>query len=207
MAREPQKTDSQKAIEEAAKVRDEAKQQEAQASESIREANTEATKSSSSTEPTKTGSPLGPNTEPAPLIIQTDKLLKDANVDPRGDNRPGVIPNQPLQQGIDPVTNLREDLVDKETLTPKAIAAMPGGVMNEPVLGEPLKASEGGGGRKMKMVLDADYWPMQKPEEWSDEDKKNRDYRVASGQTVELPEEEALRLLDRRLAHRADARA
>lgn len=153
----------------------------------------------------ETNTPLGPGTSEAPLVIKTNELIADANVDPRGDNRPGVIPDQPLQEGIDAVTNLREDLVDPETHIPRPASEWPTGVMNPPVSGAP-KLEGKSSGSKMAIRLTADYWPATKPDDWSDEDKANREYRVKSGETVELPEEEGLRLLDQRLGHRANPR-
>lgn len=156
----------------------------------------------------ETDTPLGPGTSDAPLVIKTNELLKDANVDPRGDNRPGVLPDQPLQEGIDPITNLREDLVDQETLTPKAVTSQPTGILNEPVLaqggGEAGKKSSS---RKVKMRAVSDIWPREKPAEWSDDDKANREYRIRAGEEVELPEDEAMDRMEAGSAVRADRRA
>lgn len=135
-----------------------------------------------------------------PPVIDTSKLV-DAKPDPRGDNRPGVYPDAP-QPGIDPVTNLREDLVDPETRLPKPVGDLPAEPLN-PAPGDVPKSAKAGApkGRKIKMIVERDYWRRPGP----DEDPAG-EYRVKSGETVELPEEEAMDLMEAGTAKRADRR-
>lgn len=151
-----------------------------------------------------TGTPLGPKTGDAPLVIKTNEILKDAKTDPRGDNRPGVLPDQPAQEGIDPVTNLREDLVDKETLTPKAITAAPTEPLNPAVQPKsPDSKAKGGSTRKVRMRVISDIWPRDKPEGWPED----REYRVRANEEVDLPEDEAMDRMEAGTAVRAEKKS
>lgn len=137
-----------------------------------------------------------------PPIIDTSKLV-DAKPDPRGDNRPGVYPDAP-QSGIDPITNLREDLVDPETRLPKPVGDLPAEPLNpapgdvhegESETGElPARVPAG----KMRMVAVSDIWPTEKPKGWPED----REYRIKSGETVDLPRKEALRRMEAGTAKR-----
>lgn len=133
-----------------------------------------------------------------PPIIDTSKLV-GATPDPRGDNRPGVYPDAP-QPGIDPITNLREDLVDPETHLPKPVNEVPAGPLN-PAPGDVPK-SAAPKGRKIRMLMERDYWPRTRPD-----DAPEGEYRVKSGETVELPEEEAMDVMEAGTGRRADRRA
>lgn len=135
-----------------------------------------------------------------PPIIDTSKLV-DAKPDPRGDNRPGVYPDAP-QPGIDPITNLREDLVDPETRLPKPVGDLPAEPLNPPPGDVPKPAKTAAPkGRKIKMVMERDYWPRTRPD-----DAPEGEYRVKAGETVELPEEEAMDVMESGTAKRADRR-
>lgn len=135
-----------------------------------------------------------------PPVIDTSKLVK-AEPDPRGDNRPGVYPDAP-QPGIDPITNLREDLVDPETRLPKPVGDLPAEPLNPAPADVPKPANRAAPkGRKIKMVVERDYWRRPGP----DEDPAG-EYRVRTGEEVELPEEEAMDLMEAGTAKRADRR-
>ena len=136
-----------------------------------------------------------------PPIIDTSKLV-DAKPDPRGDNRPGVYPDAP-QPGIDPVTNLREDLVDPETRLPKPVGDLPAEPLN-PAPGDVPKPARSAApkGRKIKMIAVADIWPHSRPADWPE----GEEYRVKAGEEVELPEEEAMDRMEAGTAKRADRR-
>ncbi len=152
--------------------------------------------------------PIAPEAEKAAAqvpVIDTAKL-SNASQDPRGENRPGVLPD-PLQDDIDPITNLRRSQLDPETGTPLPSVQQPR--LLNPAPGDNPKAGRAKPpkGRMVKMRAVSDIWPHNKPDDWSDEDKANREYRIPAGQEVELPEEEAMDRMEAGTAVRADRRA
>lgn len=144
----------------------------------------------------------GPKTKGNPPILDTTKITGGTD-DPRGDNRPGVLPDPP-QDGIDPVTNLREDLVDKSTGTPKPVTEWPTDPLNQHPAdaGRPAASTEAPKGRMIKMIMDRDYWPRTRPADFDGDE-----YRVKAGEEVELPEEEAMDVMESGIGHRANRRA
>lgn len=136
-----------------------------------------------------------------PPIIDTSKLVK-AEPDPRGDNRPGVYPDAP-QPGIDPITNLREDLVNPETRLPKPVGDLPAEPLNPAPADVPRQAAtKKPKGKMVRMIAVADIWPHNKPDGYADD----QEYRVKAGEEVELPEEEAMDRMEAGTAKRADRR-
>ncbi len=148
--------------------------------------------------PTKTDRPLIAAAD-TPLIVDT---ARDAKNDPRGDNRPGVLPDLPLEKGIDPVTNRRVEELDPETGTVKASNELSGAPLNPPI-----QPSAPGGdkprGAMIEMIALRDYWPRSRP----DDHPADQDYRVKAGDTFKVPRSEADDLMEAGTAKRADPRA
>jgi len=135
--------------------------------------------------------------KPAPPVIDTTKLT-GANPDPRGDNRPGVIPDQPAEDGINPVTNLPEELTADDGVTAALVTSNQ--PVNPPVL--PTADDSKPKGRKVEMIADRDYWPRTRPEGMDPE----AEYRVRAGETFSVPQSEAEDLMEAGVAKRANRR-
>lgn len=140
-----------------------------------------------------------PTNKPAPVVIDTTKLT-GATPDPRGDNRPGVIPDQPAEDGLNPVTNLPEELTADDGVSARILdqSAPP---VNPPIL--PSADDSKPKGRKVEMVADRDYWPRSRPEGMDPE----TEYRVRAGETFSVPQSEAEDLMEAGVAKRANRRA
>lgn len=120
--------------------------------------------------------PLG-----TPPIIDTAKL-QGIEPEPR-DHKPGVIPDVPVEDGTNPVTNLPDEMM-QDAVTPKTVTEAPkiiGAPPNDPPpAGKPK-------GRMIECEVLQDIWPRTRPPGMPDD----REYRVRSGETVKLAEEEA----------------
>lgn len=140
-----------------------------------------------------------PTNKPAPVVIDTTKLT-GATPDPRGDNRPGVIPDQPAEDGLNPVTNLPEELTSDDGVTAR-IPDQSAAPVNPPI--QPAAKAGAPKGRKVAMVFDRDYWPRTRP----DDLPEDAEYRIRAGETADIPNEEAMDLMEAGVAKRADRRA
>lgn len=139
--------------------------------------------------------------KPAPPVIDTTKLT-GATPDPRGDNRPGVLPDQPAESGINPVTNLPEELTNEDGVTAR-IPDQSAAPVNPPIAPAAKPAdAPAPKGRKVSMVFDRDYWPRTRPPGMDPE----VEYRVRAGETADIPNEEAMDLMEQGVAKRADRR-
>lgn len=135
-----------------------------------------------------------PTNKPAPVVIDTQKLT-GAVQDPRGDNRPGVIPDQPAEEGINPVTNLPDELTAEDGVTAR-IPDQSADPVNPPIL-ETAKDSKPKG-RMVEMTADRDYWPRVKPDDMD----PDAEYRVRAGESFSVPQSEAEDLMERGIAKR-----
>lgn len=132
--------------------------------------------------------------KPVPPVIDTAKLL-NVTPDPRGDNRPGVLTDQPGEEGINPVTNLPEEQTADDGVTAR-IPDQSQGPTNPPKTGEPKTSAPTG--RKVEMVAERDYW--RRPLDGED---PNADYRIRAGETFSIPQSEAEDLMEQGIAKRA----
>jgi hypothetical protein len=150
----------------------------------------------------KTSGNAGLN-KPAPPVIDTQKLT-GATQDPRGDNRPGVIPDQPAEDGLNPITNLPEAQMSDDGVTPRVLDATAAPI-NPPIPPKAAPAADAKApkGRNIELILDRDYWPRTRP---ADVDP-DAEYRVRAGEKVSLPSEEAMDLMEAGIGKRADRRA
>lgn len=136
-----------------------------------------------------------------PAIIDTSKGVEN---DPRGDNKPGVIPDLPLEDDKDPVTNLYKEQVDQESGLPAATSiAASNQPLNLPEADKPASQRETDDakptGRMVEMVADRDYWPRTRPKDWPND----QEYRVRAGETFRVPQSEAEDLMEAGTARRA----
>jgi hypothetical protein len=124
----------------------------------------------------------------APPVVQTSVL---ATNDPKGDLRPGVIPDT-FAQGIDPASNRKvEEMDGRMPLPPPTVA--PSSAASLDALAKSKKKASG-----VEIRLKADYWPMQRPDGFPED----QDYRLPAGTTLNLPADEAMDLLERGQAER-----
>ena len=143
----------------------------------------------------------GNSPDTRPMIDMGAQAFVDTSVnaenDPRGDNKPGVYADLPLEADKDPVTNLYKEQVDPVTGLPKAVDISPTEPLNPPV--QPKAAPAGkAGGRKVTMVAQRDYWPRTRP----DDVPSDQDYRVRAGEEFDVPQAEAEDLMESGVAVR-----
>lgn len=124
----------------------------------------------------------------APPVVDTSVLAEN---DPKGDLRPGVIPDT-FAQGIDPASNRKVEEMDGRMPVPPPTVA-PSSAASLDALSKAKKRSSG-----VEIRLKADYWPMQRPDGFPDD----QDYRLPAGTTLTLPADEAMDLLERGQAER-----
>lgn len=142
-----------------------------------------------------------PTNKPAPPVIDTAKLL-NVTPDLRGDNRPGVIPDQPAEDGINPITNLPEEQTAEDGVS-AGIPDQSAPPVNPPILNTPKAAdAPAPKGRKVSMTFERDYWPRSRPPGMDPE----TEYRVRAGETADIPNEEAMDLMEAGVAKRSDRR-
>lgn len=124
----------------------------------------------------------------APPVVQTSVLAEN---DPKGDLRPGVIPDT-FAQGIDPASNRKVEEMDGRmpvappTVTPASAASMD----------SLAKAKKRSGGVLVRLKVD--YWPRETP----DGHPEGVEYRIPAGQELSLSSDEAMDLLERGQAER-----
>jgi hypothetical protein len=132
----------------------------------------------------------------APPVVDTSVLAEN---DPKGDLRPGVIPDT-FAQGIDPASNRKVEEMDGR-MPIAAPAVAPAAVASVAALTSGKKKAGG-----VLVRLKADYWPMPEnyPEGWErDPNSPNhREYRLPVGTELNLPADEAMDLLERGQAER-----
>jgi hypothetical protein len=121
-----------------------------------------------------------------PAVVDTSPLAKN---DPKGDHRPGVIPDV-AEPGIDPASNLPVDQMDGRT--PLATASVSSNARSVPE-----DASTSG----VKLRLKTDYWPKTRPKSVPED----VEYRLRAGQEISLPADEAMDLLENGHAERVKA--
>ncbi|MBO1021462.1 hypothetical protein IPV08_15990 [Methylobacterium sp. SD274] len=135
-----------------------------------------------------------------PPVIDTTKLT-GARPDPRGDINPGVLTDQPGTPGVNPVTNRDDSLTAEDGVTLRAPTS------NEPLnppIPEPVEDKPST--RYIEMVAKRDLWPRDgnkyRPTSLDD----GAEWRVRAGETVKLPSNEAMDLMENDVAERANKR-
>lgn len=155
--------------------------------------------------PDNTKAPAAKTT--VPPVIDTTKLT-GATPDPRGDNNPGVLTDQPGSPGVNPVTNRDDSLTAEDGVTLKAPTSNE--PINPPDLGEAPDAGNGKtvGGKYIDMTLDRDYWPRPGNKNHPNDTGGNpvTEWRVRAGESVSLPADEAMDLMERDIGKRTNRR-
>lgn len=132
----------------------------------------------------------------APPVVDTSVLAEN---DPKGDLRPGVIPDT-FAQGIDPASNRKVSEMDgRQPIAPPAVSGS--AIASVDALAKSKKKAGG-----VLVRLKSDYWPQLEnyPDGWErdPESPKFREYRLPAGTEIGLPSDEAMDLLERGQAER-----